>query len=692
MTDPAPFNSRVEADPDGQAWSLHWGGTRFDIRLHQGMLLCDYFGPETESRPAPLWQGWREQDIPQNTRCAAMVEIGPRAAAVPWRLEDWAPLAQNGLRLTLRAEHAALACELCFEVDTGAGVLRRATVLRNLHPAGGPAIPIASAVSVWVTLRSAVDRVTFLTGAWGEEGQTRHVSGSHCVLTMDSRTGKTGFEFQPWMTLRSDNASWLCELLWSGNWVMQARLRPSLAILSGGLNDWGLEHHLAAGESLALPEALLAYVPGPPDAATRRLHDWRRARRPDPDRPVPVQFNTWYVCDEIPDEAWLSRLIPRAVRLGCEVFVLDAGWYGSAAGDPDDDWYLRVGDWIVDRRRLPNGLRALRDSCAAVGMGFGIWCEPESVGPRARIRQTHPDWFHHPNGRPPPSDGRALLHLGVPGAWDHALGVLSGLVRESGATWLKWDFNADLGAGGWAPDLAETLRGQDPLVAHYQGLYRLQDALRAAHPDLVLEMCASGAGRMDGALLSRAHTNWLSDQPQAVAKLAIHFGLQRAHPAVSCNDWLIDWPPRGYRGVEGTDKRGDLAFRLHVAMLGSFGISAPIDTWTEADIDVAAPHVALYREKARALVHHGDQYPLTPPPPLDGAGEWAAMWYVAKDGRAGVLFAFRLHGAETRTFPLPGLLPGPWRLTGDNVALTDGGARVALEAPFRSAMVVFEVE
>src|SRR6185503_12957496 len=130
----------------------------------------------------------------------------------------------------------------------------------------------------------------------------------------------------------------------------------------------------------------------------------------------------------------------------------------------------------------------------------------------------------------------------------------------------------DLGAGGWAPGLPAELTRSDPLVAHYAGLYRLQDAIRTAFPDLVLEMCAGGGGRMDGEILSRAHTNWMSDQAGAVRKLAIHFGTQLAHPAVTCNDWLIDWPgdPKGQPGQAESealvDGRGDLAFRLRVAM------------------------------------------------------------------------------------------------------------------------------
>jgi alpha-galactosidase len=167
---------------------------------------------------------------------------------------------------------------------------------------------------------------------------------------------------------------------------------------------------------------------------------------------------------------------------------------------------------------------------------------------------------------------------------------------------------------------------------------------------------------MDGELLSLAHVNWVSDQPGPLRKLAIHFGTQLAHPAVLCNDWLIEWPPGRIAGYDGDsvgpdDERCDLPFRLRVAMLGSFGVSASIDRWPQADLVVAAEHIALYRKKLRPIIHNGNQYLLTPAPPLDGSGGWAAMWYVTKDGSNGVLFAFRLGLGETsRVFSLRGLL------------------------------------
>ncbi|HET9149009.1 MAG TPA: alpha-galactosidase, partial [Alphaproteobacteria bacterium] len=258
---------------------------------------------------------------------------------------------------------------------------------------------------------------------------------------------------------------------------------------------------------------------------------------------------------------------------------------------------------------------------------------------------------------------------------------------------------ADLDSGGWAPTLPKRLIGQAPLVAHYHGLYRMQDAIRAAFPDLILEMCAGGGGRMDGEILSHAHVNWISDEIGALRKLAIHFGTELNHPAVVCNDWLVDWVGSGNDEAALKDPRGDLAFRLRVAMLGSFGISARIDRWPDADVDVVADHIAIYKDKLRPIIHHGDQYYMTQPPPPDGNGDWAAVWYLSPGSSAGVLFAFRLAGtASGRIFRLPGLVPdSQYRISymsGEAVVASGAelnrGLAVKLPERFRSELCLIE--
>jgi alpha-galactosidase len=316
------------------------------------------------------------------------------------------------------------------------------------------------------------------------------------------------------------------------------------------------------------------------------------------------------------------------------------------------------------------------------------------------VRRKRPEWLHAIGGGVPRAEDRAILHLGVPAAREFVRDRVLSVLQRTNAVWMKWDFNTDLDQGGWSPGLPEELTGQDPLIAHYRGLYRLQDEIRAALPNLTLEMCAGGGSRMDGAIMRHAHANWMSDQTQPLVNLAIHFGSHLAHPAVERNNWLVEWPPHdALHKRQWTDDRGDLAFRTRVAMLGTFGISAPVERWSEAEVAHVREHVIWYKQLVQPLIQTGDHFLLTGPPPLDGNGDWAAVWYVGKDAEKGVLFAFRLaSGIGERTFALPGLDPsrryavtpfGGERVerSGEELA---AGLMVTADERFRSALVAVE--
>ena len=627
-------------------WVLGAGADTYAVGLQDSALLLDC--PAASVQP-PL----------PKAKDAALLVAGPDAQPVRWTIATSHQTDPLTLRLALTAEGHPLVAEVVIAIDPVTRLLVRTTQLHHLGI--GPSVEVAATLAFWCRINEPVERVLYLGGDWAHEAQLRRGGGDQPLL-LQSRTGKTGFEFQPYVALHSGDTTWLCEVFWSGNWQLEVKPDAGSTIVSGGLNDWQFRERLSAGGTLRLPTVLFGRFTGGLNAATQRLHDWRRAHRPDPERPILVQFNSWYPYLGEPTEDAMLPLVPVAKRLGCEVFVVDAGWFRTDEGDSAENWESRTGDWRTSRTRFPNGLREISSACHAHGMRFGLWFEPEVIGSSSPVRRDHPEWLHTIDGKPSPSDGRAVLNLGVPAAWQHAFERVTRILSTVGVDWMKWDFNVDLGAGGWAPGLPAALTDQDPVLAHYDGLYRLQDAIRRWFPMLTLEMCSSGGGRMDGAILSHAHVNWISDQPGPLRKLSIHFGTQLAHPAVECNDWLVEWPPGSIAGYDeedaGTlDERGDLPFRLRVAMLGSFGISARADRWSAEDFDIVAQHVALYRDVLRPIIHHGDQYLLTKTPPVDGSGDWAAIWYVSKDGMHGVLFAFRLGGSDdSREFRLAGLI------------------------------------
>ncbi len=692
---------RLTYDPAEQRWDLYWHDVLLRLRLWAGVLLTEYFGPASDAPTRAPAEDDLFHDALLRTRSDASVEIGPHAARVSWSLVGWKQAPETTLAITLEATDLPLQTVITLGVDEETGIVRRRTTLT--HRGDGPELDIRHAGSIAAVLPAAVREVVHLTGRWGAETQVQWLRLAESQHHLESRTGKTGFAFAPYVALLAPTHTTFTELLWSGNWEYRVRRLPDGRVaLSGGLNPWGLRHRLRPGDTLALPDALLGCVPGDLNAATQRLHRYRHGLRPNPARPVPVQFNSWFPCQGEPPVARMREFVARAADLGCEVFVLDAGWYTTETENPMEGWWLRTGDWVVNRRLFPQGLQELSAACQERGLRFGLWMEPEAVGPSSRIRRDHSEWLHAVGGHPTPPARRGILNLGVPAARAAIRERILTLLRTTGARWFKWDFNDDLHQGGWAPDLPEALTHQDPVLAHYTGLYQLADEIRAALPDLTLEMCSSGGGRFDAALLSHAHTSWISDQTHPLMKLAIHFGSQLAHPAVECNDWLVEWPPHEAQHdphrAPGGDL-GDLAFRLHVAMLGSFGISAPVEQWSAEDTLIVKRHVAWYKAVVRPVLQSGNQYLLTEAPPLDGQGDWAAIWTVQPDGQRGVLFAFRLASGEAaRVFALPGLNPATnYRVsspTGGNRARSGAalahGLRVQMDAPFTSRLLCIE--
>jgi alpha-galactosidase len=684
-------------------WRLVWGGNALEVRLTGGSL-AHVDGPATlYTRLGPAGGEAAGADavfaFPDALRRVdADIRIGARRQVVAWDAIAAAPRA-DGITLTLTSGTSPLRAEVSYSIDPS-GVLVRDTVLA--HAGGGAAVEVSGAPSFALALPEPLTEAVVLAGEWGHETQVQRLRPGQAPIYLESRAGKTGFEYSPWLALQGEGATIVAELMWSGNWHLAARRGPGATYLSGGLPEMGFSHRLEPGGRLVLPRAAFVREAGGLDAATHRLHDFRRAQRPDATRDVPVQFNSWYPHPGEPDLRAMLDFVPVAKRLNCEVFVLDAGWYTTETEDPAENWWTRTGDWVVNRRLFPNGLEELSRACQAAGLGFGIWFEPEAVSPSSVVRREHPDWLHHVDGVPPAADKRAILNLGVPAAREFVRDRIFAILEATEAVWMKWDFNTDLRQGGWAAGYGGDT-GADPLVAHYEGLYRLQDEIRAAFPALTLEMCAGGGGRFDGAIMAHAHTNWMSDQKQPLRNLAIHFGSQLAHPPVACNDWLIEWPPDSIAGHlsrgAAPDARGGLGFRLMIPMLGTLGISAPVGDWSEDEIALAGRYVDWYRRHVRARVNGADQYLLTEAPPLDGNGDWAAIWYADKDKGGGAGFFFRLTGAPSRRFALAGLDPnrqyrvgfldGPSR-NYSGAELADG-LDIALDDAFTAAAILVEL-
>ncbi|HLB96624.1 MAG TPA: glycoside hydrolase family 36 N-terminal domain-containing protein, partial [Acetobacteraceae bacterium] len=338
MANPAePPDVPPQSIPAAEAgWSLHADAARYDIAVRAAGVLCRCVDPTSSDTP----------DLALiNQHADPLVTLRGTDQAIAWRLAAWHQPDTATLHLTLHGDAAPIEAEIAYTLDAPTGMLHRRTTLR--HRGDGPPLDLGATLAFSVSVPEPIDELLHLTGDWAQEAQ---VQRQHCLdqpLLLESRAGKSGFRHEPYVALRASGATYVCQLFWSGNWAIEVRPDPYGIVLSGGFNPWRFRHRLRAGNDLTLPDTVFGRVAGDLNAATQRLHAWRRAHRLAPARPIPVQFNSWYShYEELSPDAML-RMIPLVRDLGCEGFVIDSGWFAADGADAAPSRDLLTGDWRV---------------------------------------------------------------------------------------------------------------------------------------------------------------------------------------------------------------------------------------------------------------------------------------------------------------------------------------------------------
>ena len=376
---------------------------------------------------------------------------------------------------------------------------------------------------------------------------------------------------------------------WSGSSVLRVERDPAVGTTIGG-GELLLpgEVVLATGESYATPWVMFAAADDGLDGLAGRWHDWQRSLTAHP-ATQPVLLNVWEAVYFDHDLARLREIADRAARVGVELFVLDDGWFRHRRDDT-----AGLGDWEVDEQVWPDGLGPLVDHVRSLGMQFGLWFEPEMVNPDSDLHRRHPDWVLSTGGRAPLMHrNQQVLDLSRSDVREHLRARVDAVLRAYPIDFVKWDHNRDLLEAGGA------LRG-GAAVVHEQtlGFYAVLDELRAAHPAVRWESCASGGGRVDLGVIERVQRFWTSDMTDALARQQI----QR---------WSVQLLAPEYVGAHVssptshiTGRTFDLDFRAATALFGSFGIEWDLTTAGEDDLDRLSAWVQRHK-RFRGLLHSG---------------------------------------------------------------------------------------
>jgi alpha-galactosidase len=463
-----------------------------------------------------------------------------------------------------------------------------------------------------------------------------------------SGIGKPGFGGGNWLVLDDPASGEVlgAHLAWSGDystWITcdtqgQGDGRAVLHMARGGA---GGGFSLLSGTDLDQAEAVFALAPDR-SALAQAFHAYVRAELL-PQRkdwgPRKVHLNSWEALGFNLSEPALIALAEDAASLGIERFVLDDGWFGGRRDDTTS-----LGDWTVSPDVFPDGLGPLIARVHQLGMDFGLWVEPEMVSPDSDLYRAHPDWCLHTPGRERPTmRGQLALDMARAEVRDYLFARLDALLREYPIAYLKWDHNRDLFPS--AP-------GQT------QGFYALLDRLRAAHPQVEIESCSSGGGRIDFGVLSRCTRVWPSDNNDAIERLRIIPAWSQFLPLEVLGSHVGPSPN------PITGRRLGMDFRAKVAVFGHMGVEADPARMSEKERATLAAHIALYKDW-RGVLHEGALHRLAHlDPNVTGmmvTHEDRALALVAQTAFSPVFDAapIRLAGLEPET-RYRVTLPEPW--------------------------------
>jgi len=645
-----PALAGVAVDAGGRVFRLDGGHVTYALGVDdKGYLQPLYWGPEIDAQ-APL-------QARVSTELSGFDPAGMQTAQeFPGQGEGL--VTDPGIKVTFadgnrdlvlkyrahRIEGAVLAIELAdiarplsvtlrYAIDESTGVVTRSATVRN---DGRQPVRVEALASATLTLPGASDyRLHFLSGRHAAEWSQHTVPLSPALTVLESRRGSVGHGNQPWLAISRQGQTteeagpvWFGALGWSGSFRLSAQADNIGRVrVAAGFNSYDFAWSLKPGEALDTPPFYAGFSPGGFGGASRAFHRFQMARIiPGGERaPLrPVLYNSWEATAFDVTAEGQMKLAERAAGLGVERFVVDDGWFGERHDDK-----AGLGDWTVNPRKFPQGLKPLIDKVHALGMSFGLWFEPEMVNRDSALYRAHPDWVLNFPGRPR-TEGRnqLVLNLARTDVRDHLLGVLDKLLRENDIQFIKWDYNRNWTEPGWPEAGADQQR---VYVDYVRNLYHILAELRRRHPGVEIETCSGGGGRIDTGIMALTDQAWTSDNTDPFDRLGIQDGFTMAYAPAVMMAWVTDAP----NWANG--RTTSLDFRFLSAMQGGLGIGADLTKWNDAEAATAGRWIAAYKG-IRATVQRGDLYRLVRP--VSGADQ-TATFYVAPDRGQAVLFAMQ---------------------------------------------------
>lgn len=570
----------------------------------------------------------------------------------------------RGTGLILRQKDSVLGLEVesIYDAFAGSPILRRRTRITNRSDKAVGIEFLSSAMLHGLANGQRFDeelRLHYAVNSWMAEAQWQEISPSMMGFVENERTSWSAAtatsvgtwsseRYIPMAVLRNQalGVSWFWQIEHNGSWhwelsntASRGNRADNVYAYLGGPDALHAQawKNLQPGQSYETVPVALGVVRGGFTESIDALTRYRRTQCAQPRQaktPFPVVFNDYMNClVGDPTEEKELPLIAAAAEVGCEYYVIDAGWYAER----NENWGETVGAWQPSKTRWPRGLKFTLDQIRSKGMIPGLWLEPEVAGRHSPLATKPDSWFMMRHGQRLIRNSRLQLDLRNPDVRKYLDEVVDRCVLQYGAGYLKFDYNTTSLEG--TETNADSL-GQG-LLEHNRAHLRWLQGLLDRHTDLVIENCGSGGGRMDYAMLSRLQLQSVSDQEEYLRFPAIVTGASAAVIPEQMAIW--SYP------VE--DATGDAAsFNMVNALLGRIHQSGHLARIAPAARQQVKTAIELYKSTIRPTLSSAlPFYPLGLPKIVDHHSPVALGM---KSDHATFVAVWRLDGKDEVHLPL----------------------------------------
>ncbi len=548
---------------------------------------------DTESCPDTMPLAW--SDAGRGDYRESPIELG---AATDFRFDTYeivhgdAPMesalphafgANQTLIITLK--QGGLVCRLYF-AQFDMGITRRA-VIENI---GESPVQITKLMSFSLDLLGEYELTSF-HGGWIAEMRKETLPVGMTRVVNESLSGFSSNRHNPAFMLSSLGANedfgevYGINLIYSGNHYASAqRSLQGFTRVMQGINPSNFKKELCPFDAFETPEAVLVYSNSGFNKMSHLMHGFVNSHIIPPawqNKPRPVLYNSWEGCMFDFTERGLLTLAKEAKALGCELFVLDDGWFGRR-----DDDTRSLGDYSVNRKKLPHGIDGLAKKINKLGLEFGLWFEPEALNPDSDLYRAHPDWALTDAHEPLLSRHELLLDLTKKEVRDYIVENVSAVLDGANIAYVKWDMNRH--------SIALGARAHDYIL----GLYEVQRRIFEPRPHILLENCASGGNRFDLGMLCMGAQIWCSDNTDPIERLTVQGNLSYLYPQSAFGTHVSAAPHAQ------TLRKTPLSTRGNVSFFGCLGYELDLRHLLPIEKREIAAQIEFYKSR-RELFQYG---------------------------------------------------------------------------------------